>query len=99
MVDAALSRILRDILALPDITEVESHRLNELCHILNALEGLFVETSFQVMAVSHPVLSMKRSSLTYNSLPLSFHMYRLGSSFHTSRNYWSVPSSGSKCRI
>ncbi|KAI0940945.1 hypothetical protein AcV7_003180 [Taiwanofungus camphoratus] len=47
MVDAALSRILRDILALPDITEVESHRLNELCHILNALEGLFVETSFQ----------------------------------------------------
>ncbi|KAI0792011.1 hypothetical protein C8Q75DRAFT_714752 [Abortiporus biennis] len=43
IVDAALSRILRDVLALPDITEVESHKLNELCHILNALEGLFVE--------------------------------------------------------
>jgi hypothetical protein len=33
--------MLEDILALPDITEVESHRLSELCRILNALEGLF----------------------------------------------------------
>jgi hypothetical protein len=41
--DAALSRILQDILALPDIPELESHRLSELCRILNALEGLFVE--------------------------------------------------------
>ncbi|OCH91473.1 hypothetical protein OBBRIDRAFT_886899 [Obba rivulosa] len=41
--DAALSRILRDILAIPDITEAESHRLSELCRIMNALEGLFVE--------------------------------------------------------
>lgn len=39
--DACLSRMLHDILALPDITEVESHRLSELCHILHALEGLF----------------------------------------------------------
>ncbi|KZT07285.1 uncharacterized protein LAESUDRAFT_651560 [Laetiporus sulphureus 93-53] len=43
VLDAALSRILSDILALPDITEVESHRLSELCRILNATEGLFVE--------------------------------------------------------
>ena len=43
VVNAALARILRDILALPDITEVESHKLNELCRILNASEGLFVE--------------------------------------------------------
>lgn len=41
--DAALSRILQDVLALPDIPEMESHRLSELCRILNALEGLFVE--------------------------------------------------------
>jgi hypothetical protein len=41
--DAALSRILQDVLALPDIPELESHRLSELCRILNALEGLFVE--------------------------------------------------------
>jgi centromere/kinetochore protein ZW10 len=41
--DAALSRILEDMLALPDIPEMESHRLSELCRILNALEGLFVE--------------------------------------------------------
>ena len=43
--NAALSRMLHDILALPDIPEVESHRLSELCHILNALEGLFSEES------------------------------------------------------
>ncbi|ESK96517.1 protein kinase subdomain-containing protein [Moniliophthora roreri MCA 2997] len=45
--DAALSRILQDILELPDIPEVESHRLSELCRILHALEGLFVEDSDQ----------------------------------------------------
>ncbi|KAI0794459.1 hypothetical protein C8Q74DRAFT_1195156 [Fomes fomentarius] len=43
IVETALSRILGDVLALEDITEVESHRLCELCHILNALEYLFVE--------------------------------------------------------
>ncbi|KAF9006117.1 hypothetical protein BDQ17DRAFT_1352779 [Cyathus striatus] len=41
--DAALSRILTDIIALPDIPELESHRLSELSKILNALEGLFSE--------------------------------------------------------
>ncbi|KAG7445004.1 uncharacterized protein BT62DRAFT_951320 [Guyanagaster necrorhizus] len=41
--EAALSRVLVDILALPDIPEVESGRLAELCRILHALEGLFVE--------------------------------------------------------
>ena len=41
--ETALSRILADVLALEDITEAESHRLCELCHIMNSLEGLFVE--------------------------------------------------------
>ncbi|THH27514.1 hypothetical protein EUX98_g6676 [Antrodiella citrinella] len=43
VVDAALSRMLQDVLALPDIPEVESHKLSELCRILSALEALFVE--------------------------------------------------------
>ncbi|KAI0831808.1 hypothetical protein BC628DRAFT_1349864 [Trametes gibbosa] len=43
VVETAVCRVLGDVLALEDITEVESHRLSELCHILNALEGLFVE--------------------------------------------------------
>ncbi|KAH0582972.1 hypothetical protein H2248_010865 [Termitomyces sp. 'cryptogamus'] len=46
-VEAVLDRTIRDILALPDIPEVESHRLSELCHIFNALEGLFVEDATQ----------------------------------------------------
>lgn len=47
IVDVALSRVLQDTLALPDIPEMESHRLSELCRILNALEGLFVEDPSQ----------------------------------------------------
>ncbi|TFY64920.1 hypothetical protein EVJ58_g2304 [Rhodofomes roseus] len=47
VVDAALSRMLADILALPDITAEESNRLSELCRIFNALEGLFVEDPSQ----------------------------------------------------
>ncbi|KAG6332376.1 hypothetical protein ID866_6708, partial [Astraeus odoratus] len=45
VVDSVLSRILEDILAIPDIPEVESHKLSELCRILSALEGLFVENT------------------------------------------------------
>jgi hypothetical protein len=50
--DAAIFRLISDILALPDITEVESHRLSELCRILNALEGLFSENDGQVNPLS-----------------------------------------------
>lgn len=39
------------MLALPDITEVESHKLNELCHIFDALEGLFVEDPNHVSGI------------------------------------------------
>ena len=46
--DAALSRVLQDVLELNDIPELESHRLSELCRILNALEGLFCEDPEQV---------------------------------------------------
>ena len=41
--NAALARLLADMLAIPDIIKDESHNLSELCHILNASEGLFVE--------------------------------------------------------
>ncbi|KAJ6518886.1 hypothetical protein C8R45DRAFT_807703 [Mycena sanguinolenta] len=47
LTEAALSRVLEDILALPDIPEVESHRLSELCRMLHALEALFVEDTHQ----------------------------------------------------
>ncbi|KZT21579.1 hypothetical protein NEOLEDRAFT_1164550 [Neolentinus lepideus HHB14362 ss-1] len=49
--EAALSRVLSDTLALSDIPEVESHKLSELCRILNALEGLFVEDPEQPSTV------------------------------------------------
>lgn len=43
VVEAVLTKILDDVLALPDIPEVDSRKLSELCRILNALEGLFVD--------------------------------------------------------
>jgi hypothetical protein len=48
LVNFCLTSVMGDILALSDITEVESHRLSELCRILHALEGLFVDTPEQV---------------------------------------------------
>jgi centromere/kinetochore protein ZW10 len=47
LADAALSRVLRDVIALPDIPELESQRLGELCRIFNSLEGLFSEDPTQ----------------------------------------------------
>ncbi|KAF8498627.1 hypothetical protein F5888DRAFT_1690555 [Russula emetica] len=47
LVNFCLTSVMGDILALPDITEVESHRLSELCRILHALEGLFVDAPEQ----------------------------------------------------
>lgn len=48
IVDAVLLRMLEEITKLPDITADESHRLSELCRMLNSLEGLFVEGPDQV---------------------------------------------------
>jgi len=52
VVDGVLSRILDSILAISDIPEVESHKLSELCRILTALEGLFVENTSEVSRLS-----------------------------------------------
>lgn len=41
--------MLQDITKLPDITADESNQLSELCRMLNALEGLFVEGPDQVL--------------------------------------------------
>ena len=48
LVNFCLTYIMDDILVLSDITEVESHRLSELCRILHALEGLFTDNPEQV---------------------------------------------------
>ncbi|KAJ7130610.1 hypothetical protein C8R44DRAFT_613672 [Mycena epipterygia] len=55
--DAAVSRVLEDVLALPDIPELESHRLSELCRLLHALEALFIEDANQASFVADYVPS------------------------------------------
>lgn len=42
LMEETLLSVLRDILALPDIPEVDSHRLNALCKKLERLKELFV---------------------------------------------------------
>ncbi|KAG8221009.1 hypothetical protein J3R82DRAFT_2518 [Butyriboletus roseoflavus] len=65
VVDGILSRILDSILAISDIPEVESHKLSELCRILTALEGLFVEnTSESSFVVSYVPSWLKFSYLS-----------------------------------
>jgi len=43
LLDDVLARIIEDIISLPDIPEMESHRLGELCKLMNPLEELFVD--------------------------------------------------------
>ncbi|KIY62088.1 hypothetical protein CYLTODRAFT_494881 [Cylindrobasidium torrendii FP15055 ss-10] len=54
IVDAALVRMVEDITELPDIPEIESHRLSELCNILYALESLFIEDGDSFIAAHVP---------------------------------------------
>lgn len=65
VVEAALTKILGDVLALPDIPELDSHRLCELCRILNALEGLFADgTESASMVVAYVPSWLKYSYLS-----------------------------------
>lgn len=73
--EAALSRVLDDMLALGDIPELESHRLSELCRILNALEGLFVEDHNQVIMVTGYTAQLISC---LSSLLLPLHMFPHG---------------------
>lgn len=66
IVEATLVRIVEDITALPDIPAVESHRLSELCRILNALEGLFGSVNQITDPVTTPVCSAFVSSLIHD---------------------------------
>ena len=90
MTDAALSRVLQDVLELNDIPELESHRLSELCHILNALEGLFCEDPEHVRNTQLLSLCVDDANrIAYSPLSLS-HMCLHGSNFHISPSFWCV---------
>ena len=65
MVDTTLVYLLDAILALPDITEVESHRLSELCRFANSLESLFMDDPDQTsLVVAHVPSWLKFSYLS-----------------------------------
>lgn len=51
LIDAAISQICTDILAVVDITAEESERLKQLCQILRPIEERFNEMNVSVRAV------------------------------------------------
>ena len=85
LVNFCLTSVMDDILAIPDITEVESHRLSELCRILHALEGLFVDDPEQVRC--HVFATLPVHPCRY-SLPLLLGVSRRGSNSHTFPSSW-----------
>ena len=85
LVNFCLTSVMDDILALPDITEVESHRLSELCRILHALEGLFVDDPEQVR--SHAFAAFPVYSFDY-SLPLLLGASQHGSNSRIFPSFW-----------
>lgn len=48
LVDYAVSLMASDILALPDITELESNRIGELCKLVHPLDQLFINPGTEV---------------------------------------------------
>ena len=77
--------MLDDILALSDITEVESHRLSELCRIFTALEGLFVDDLEQVCRFNLAFMIKNSSSFRRRSLLLTC---RYGSNSRIYPSFW-----------
>ena len=52
IINDVLTRVLREVLGLRDIPEVESQRLAALCRILHPLDELFVESADEVSLLS-----------------------------------------------
>ena len=52
IINDVLARVLKEVLGLRDIGEVESQRLAALCKILHQLEELFVESAAEVTPFS-----------------------------------------------
>ena len=101
VVEEILSSVLSDILNLPDIPELESHRLNALCQRLDSLKDLFVlhpgEVNPLLQSACCQVRSLHVDSFnivlfcTPRSPPL-VRMCHRGSSLLTWPNYSCVPS-------
>jgi len=68
VLDSAIQRISSDVLALPDITEIESDRLNELFQSIHSLEVLFVPEQEQVSRLPTPSTGGSSSTATSSHL-------------------------------
>ena len=75
IINDILARVLREVLGLRDIPEVESQRLAALCRILHPLDELFVESADEVTLLSYSVEALAQIR---SRSPMSPCMYHYG---------------------
>ena len=73
IINDILARVLREVLSLRDIPEVESQRLAALCKILHPLDELFVESAAEVTLLSHFVEALAQVHSRFPMLPYMYH--------------------------
>lgn len=75
IINDVLARVLKDVLGLRDIPEVESQRLAALCRILHPLDELFVESADEVTLLSCFVETLAQNC---SRCPALLYMYHHG---------------------
>ena len=73
IINGILARVLKEVLGLRDIPEVESQRLAALCRILHPLDELFVESADEVSLFSYFVEALAEIRSRFPMLPCTCH--------------------------
>lgn len=73
IINDILSRVLKEVLGLRDIPEVESQRLAALCRILHPLDELFVESADDVTLLSYLLEALAQILSRFPMLPCMCH--------------------------
>jgi hypothetical protein len=73
IINDILARVLKEVLGLRDIPEVESQRLAALCRILHPLDELFVESADEVTLRSYFVEALAQTCSRFPMLPCMYH--------------------------
>ena len=73
IINDILARVLREVLGLRDIPEVESQRLAALCRILHPLDELFVESADEVGLLSYLIAPLAQIRSRSPMLPCMYH--------------------------
>ncbi len=73
IINGVLARVLKEVLGLRDIPEVESQRLAALCRILHPFDDLFVESANEVTLLSYFVEALAHICSRFPMLLCMYH--------------------------